>query len=274
MLHSIYPGRAYARPYLNANDDIAYQPLTGASTNFYELYRSVPQSWNPVGEKQRRKAKEVAKELDYALQQTPAYKRLKRMRQSSRAVSAGTGAFMFAAMVAVTLIFATTKSEKVNGRSLWPQQPTEWPTYMLLAAALVSSLTAIGVMLMFCCCYERASKSWKLILLLNAVEVIYWLVVAIVYKKEQRLADLWGWSCSDIAAELQDGGSSVAMDSLCTLQTVSWWVSVAETILKVTVLVFTVWLVKKLKKETEDLKIRIVDTVGGSLSDGINNFLI
>jgi hypothetical protein len=196
------------------------------------------------------------------------------MRQTTRSLSACSGAFMFSAMVAVTIIFVNTESERIDGRPIWPRQPEEWPTYLLLAGALVSFLTAVIMMLMFCCCYERASRSWKLVLLLNTVEVTYWIVVAVVYRKEKRLSDLWGWSCSDIAAELQKDGGSVAFDSLCTLQTISWYVSIAETVLKVVVLVFTIWLLKKLKKETAHQKMRIIDTVGGAISDGINNFLI
>ena len=271
MSHTNYPGRTHAHGYLNANT--AYERLPDGSP---ALRQQSPQarSWNPFGQKQRRKAKDVAKELDHAVQQTPAYKRMKRMRQTSRSVSACTSAFMFAAMTAISIIFANTQSERIDGRPIWPREPEEWPTYLLLVGAGVSLLTAIVTMLMFCCCYERASRSWKLILLLNSVEVTYWIIVAVVYRKEKRLNDLWGWSCSEIADELQAGGGSVHFDRLCVLQTISWWVSVAETILKVVVLMFTIWLLRKLRKETEHQKMRIIDAVGGGISDGINNFLI
>lgn len=278
MSHGTQPERAYAdnsyRTYLGANT--SYQPLSNGSPALPQYTQPSPgaRSWNPFGQRQRHKAKEVAKELDHAIQQTPAYKRMKRMRQTTRSVSAVTSAFMFSAMVAITLIFVNSESERINGRPIWPRQPVEWPTYMLLAGALVSFLTAVVTMLMFCCCYERASKSWKLVLLLNSVEVAYWIVVAVVYRKEKQISDLWGWSCSDIADVLQKDGGSVHFDKLCTLQTVSWYVSIAETILKVTVLAFTIFLLKRLKKETDHQKMKVIDTVGGAISDGINNFLI
>ncbi|ETN45579.1 uncharacterized protein HMPREF1541_09411 [Cyphellophora europaea CBS 101466] len=275
MSHTLsgYPERMPYGGRLNANT--SYQPIPDSSPALRQQQSPpAPRSWRTFGQRQKRKAKDVAKELDHAVQQTPAYKRMKRMRQTTRAISTITSAFMFAAMTATSLIFANTLSERVDNRPIWPRQPSEWPTYLLLAGAAVSLLTAIITMLMFCCCYERASKSWKLVLALNSVEVTYWVVVAVVYRVEKRLNDLWGWSCSDVAASLQDNGASVHFDKLCTLQTVSWWVSVAETVLKVFVLAWTIVLLKKLRKETEHQKMKIIDIVGGGISDGINNFLI
>lgn len=276
MSHTTHPTQARAAPYLSANT--AYQPLNAnppaqpsyaphnkptrhAVANFYSRHR-------------HRQPRDVAHELDARIEKLPAYQRLKRSRQTSRAISTVTSGFMFAAMVATTLVFVNTRSERVDGRSIWPRSPTEWPTYLLLAGALVSLLTAIVTLLLFCCAYERASRSWKLVLALNAVEVGYWIIVTVVYREEKKLADLWGWSCADVAGLLQKEGASVDFDALCTLQTVSWYVSIAETILKVVQLMWCLWLLKKLKKETVHLKMKIIDVVGGQISDGIQNFLI
>lgn len=274
MSHTAYQGQTYPNGYLNAHT--AYERLPDGSPVLQQQENSPrgARSWNPFTPSRRRKAKDVAKEIEYAVEQTPAYKRMKRMRQTSRSISACTSAFMFAAMTAISLIFANTQSERIDNRPIWPRQPSEWPTYLLLAGAAVSLLTAIIMMLMFCCCYERASKSWKLVLFFNAIEVSYWIVVAVVYRKEKRLNDLWGWSCSQIAQQLHLDGGSVPFDKLCTLQTVSWWVSVAETILKIVILMFTFLLLKKLRKETDHQKMKLIDAVGGGISDGINNFLV
>jgi hypothetical protein len=181
---------------------------------------------------------------------------------------------MFAAMVAVTLIFVNTRSEITDGRPIWPRSPVEWPTYLLLGGAFLSFATAVFTMIMFCCCYERSTRSWKLALFINGIEVLYWVIVTIVYRKEKQISDLWGWSCSEVAQDLQRDGGSVHFDKLCTLQTISWYVSIFETVLKIVFLMFTIWLLRKLKKETAMLKIKIIDTVGGAVVDGINNFLI
>lgn len=187
---------------------------------------------------------------------------MRRMCQVSRTLSVFTTSFMFAAMVAVTAIFVNTESESIDGRPIWPRDPKEWPTYLLLAAALVSTLTDIIIILMFSYCYERVSGSWKIALLLQTVDVLFWVVVAVAYRKEKRLADLWGWCCSEAVHELQQDGGSVHFDKLCTLQTVSWGLSIAETIMKVMVLPYTVWLLKRLRKETHQSKIKMIETVG------------
>jgi hypothetical protein len=276
MSHTVYPPHAHAAGYMNSNT--SYEPLAANTPSLPQQEYRAPSTRHAlagfIDRNRRRKPKDVAHELDQRIENLPAYKRMKAMRQRSRAVSTVTSSFMFAAMVAVTIIFVNTESELINGRPIWPRQPVEWPTYLLLAGALISLLSAVITLIFFYIAYERASKSWKLVLALQSIEVGYWIVVAVVYRKEKQLSDLWGWSCSNVANLLQKDGGSVHFDKLCTLQTVSWWVSIAETILKVVALAWCLVLLRKLKKETAHMKMKITELVGGQISDGIQNFLI
>ncbi|TVY62890.1 hypothetical protein LSUE1_G009997 [Lachnellula suecica] len=161
-------------------------------------------------------------------------KKIKLLRMASRATSAVLNVLMFAFMAFVISTFLVTRDDAALGRNIWPQSPKTWPTYMLLAASLVTFVLSVFVLCFYAFCFRRASESWKLVVLTYVIHIGVWVVVATLYRTEKVTNDLWGWSCTDIATELQmKGGSKVDFQKLCKIQSASSIISYIETGLKV-----------------------------------------
>jgi hypothetical protein len=141
------------------------------------------------------------------------------MATTSRGISAMLNMLMFAFMAFVMVVFYTTRDDSALGRKIWPKNGKTWPTILLLAASFLTFLGSLVTLVIFCCCFKRAAESWKLAAFGYAIHIGAWLVVTIIYRYEKALNDLWGWSCSDIAAQLQnEGNASVNFHRLCTIQ--------------------------------------------------------
>lgn len=146
-------------------------------------------------------------------------KRVKQLRMLSRAISTILNAAMFAFMAFVIATFIATRHDEALGRNIWPKVTKTWPTYMLLASSLVTFLMSVVVLCFYCLCFKRASESWKLVVLNYGVHIGVWLVVTTLYRTEKVTNDLWGWSCTQIATDLQQKGHSrVNFQDLCKIQ--------------------------------------------------------
>ncbi|KAJ9650101.1 hypothetical protein H2201_009317, partial [Coniosporium apollinis] len=110
---------------------------------------------------------------------------------------------MFAIMAFVTSIFLSTLTDKIYGRNVWPAEGKTWPTFMLLAASLITLAIEIFILYSYWFRFSRAERSWKLVLVEHLAHFLMWLAVTFLYRYEKRLKDVWGWSCSDIAKTLQ-----------------------------------------------------------------------
>lgn len=145
--------------------------------------------------------------------------RVSRIRKISRMTSAVINIVMFAFMSFVISVFISTRHDEALGRSIWPRSPKTWPTYMLLVASLLTMITSILLLLYYCLFPKRAAESWKVIVLSYAIHIILWLLVTFLYRLEKAISDLWGWSCTDIAKDLQAKGDiAVDFSKLCSIQ--------------------------------------------------------
>lgn len=146
-------------------------------------------------------------------------KRITRIRTISRMLSAILNIIMFAFMSLVVAIFIGTRNHEALGRPIWPRDPKVWPTVLLLVASLVTMLASLATLLYYCCCFKRAADSWKVIVTSYTIHIGVWLVVTFLYRYEKALSDLWGWSCTDVAADLQASGNiGVDFAKLCRIQ--------------------------------------------------------
>ncbi|TVY51583.1 hypothetical protein LCER1_G006798 [Lachnellula cervina] len=161
--------------------------------------------------------------------------KVKTLRMASRAISTALNMVMFAFMAFVIATFYATRHDTALGRSIWPKVDAKvWPTIMLLASSLITFLMSLFVLCFYCLCFKRASESWKLVVVTYVVHIGVWLVVTTLYRQQKALNDIWGWSCTEIAAKLQnEGHSKVNFQHLCKIQTASWVLSIIETSLKI-----------------------------------------
>ena len=162
--------------------------------------------------------KDRMKAADRYIHELPAYKQMKRIRLLARTISSVLNIVMFALMVFTITTFISTRHDSALGRSIWPRDPETWQTWLLLGASGFSLVVAVGMLIFFCCNYEKATHSWKLVLLLTGMEIMFWIVITTIYRTEKKRDDLWGWSCTAVAKDLQNGGGSVDFSKFCNLQ--------------------------------------------------------
>ena len=152
------------------------------------------------------------------------WKRLLRIVQlATKAVTLLFSFIMFAIMVFIVIEYQTTKDTIRGGRNAWPKDPKIWPTIMLLLASFVTLMLSFITLVMYCCNFNKARRSWKLTVLKYVIHIAAWAVVSILYRYEKSLHgvndDLWGWSCSNEAALLQNEFNGVVNFSrLCDSQ--------------------------------------------------------
>ena len=130
---------------------------------------------------------------------------------------------MFGIMVFITIKYQTTKGEIRGGRNAWPKDPKLWPTFMLLAASGVTLTLSFVTLMIYCCNFSRARRSWKITILKYVIHIGAWICVSIIYRYEKSLHgvnnDLWGWTCSEEVAALQTEFNGVVnFSSLCNSQ--------------------------------------------------------
>ena len=131
---------------------------------------------------------------------------------------------MFGIMIYVNAKFYTTKDIERDGRTAWPTDGTkEWPSIMLLAASGATLLMAVVVLFGYCCCWKKMRTSWKFTVLRYVVQISAWILVSFLYRYEKGLHgnnnDLWGWSCSTKANDIQAAFNGVVDFSiLCKVQ--------------------------------------------------------
>ena len=145
------------------------------------------------------------------------------IRIVSNGASAVFSAIIFAMMAQVTIKYYSTENLVLHGRRAWPESPKVWPMIMLFVGSSLTLAMAIVLTFAYCCCFNRAQKSWKLTLTRYAIHIITWIIISFIYRYEKSLNninnDLWGWSCAEKAGQLQaDLEGRVNFTSLCNIQ--------------------------------------------------------
>ncbi|CZT18689.1 uncharacterized protein RCC_04533 [Ramularia collo-cygni] len=127
----------------------------------------------------------------------------------------------------------------VNGaiRTAWAAETVTWYTYMYTAVAAVSFLLNFVVMVSYLRSVRSANKadqiatywSWATIV----SHVVIWAVAAGLYRYgrepvDGKSKDLWDWTCSHSAAELQQVLTSVNFAKYCKVQTSSYYAGIAN----------------------------------------------
>ncbi len=155
------------------------------------------------------------------------YQRLKRYlrigRILTKIITILFSAVMFAIMMFMVIKYQSTKDETRGGRTAWPKDPRLWPTFMLLVGAGLTLLLSFITLLSYCCAFDKARRSWKLTIVRYVIHIGAWVVISTLYRYEKSTHgvdnDLWGWSCSTKAAELQSEFNGVVnFSSLCSVQ--------------------------------------------------------
>ena len=127
-------------------------------------------------------------------------------------------------MIYALVKFYTTKNHKVaNNMSIWGASTTLWPTFMLLAVALVTLVLNIVTICAYFRSVEKANSTNNVAGYIGygllAVHVLVWAVSMGLFKMANTGKDLWGWSCGAGADAIQEEVISfVDFGKLCTTQ--------------------------------------------------------
>lgn len=128
--------------------------------------------------------------------------------------------FMEGVMFYVLYKFFETKNVYVPGRPVgpWARNTQLWPTYMLAAGSLVTLVLAVGLLTALVCRSRRKEVVFSIAY--SVAHVGSWIVVSAMYRVGKTGKDLWGWSCTAAAQEIQDqiGSNVLNFSSLCKLQ--------------------------------------------------------
>lgn len=155
---------------------------------------------------------------------------IRALNLGSRILSSILNGIMFAFMLVILITFVRSRHDIALARNIWPQDPKIWPTILLLVSAALTLSVSIAPLIVQCLYPQRFVARWKWVAVNYGMQIIAWIVVSILYRTEKALDDLWGWSCSEVAQKLQgDGHADVAFHDLCTVQGVSWILSLVET---------------------------------------------
>lgn len=216
------------------------------------------------------------------------YRKFERFDQWLRMLTAVSGAvstllsvIMFGIMLYVNITFMTTKGTNRDvttqgttvSRNPWPLHGTKlWPAIMLLVASGVTLVISVVILCSYCCCRSRYERSWKLTIAKYVVHILAWAIVAVVYRYEKGLHgnnnDLWGWSCSTKAKDIQVAFNGVVdFSKLCTLQTNSWHTSIAEFAAKTIFAIVHFIIFRKRVEEKKNLADSMGDATTGLVTD-------
>ncbi|KAL8765190.1 MAG: hypothetical protein Q9209_007651 [Squamulea sp. 1 TL-2023] len=187
---------------------------------------------------------------------------LKTFSQIATTLFTGT---MFGIMIYVNVKYYTTRNHFIEERTPWPKNGTKvWPSIMLLAAAGITLCTSTIILFNYCCNFRKLQQSWKATMLLYGVHIASWVAISVVYRVEKGLHgnndDLWGWSCSTQANNIQklfDG--VVDFRSLCSAQSGSWYVSIVEFVVRIIITV-VLYVINRKQGGEQDL----IDGVDGA----------
>ena len=130
---------------------------------------------------------------------------------------------MDAIMVYVLFKYYKTKDIPAPNRSSpWASGTTLWPTLVLLAASSITLLLDLGGLIALCCSSNRKrgeKLEGRFGNISHVVFVVKWIAVLILYRIGKTSKDLWGWSCDERAANIQQFyKSELDFKSLCLNQ--------------------------------------------------------
>ena len=209
----IYSGQGY--------DDV---PTKYSKTSPVVTHSEVTEVTPPTAQLLSKPTHQAQRYSTYTSAKPSKWSRILRVwKLASQGISTLLSTVMFISMVYTTIKYQTTENTVRGGRTPWPKDAKLWPTFMFLATSGVTLILSIVTMLSYCCCYKKATASWKLTVVKYVIHLGVWLVVSALYRYEKGTKgnnnDLWGWSCSDKADQIQPQFNGVVgFSGLCTLQ--------------------------------------------------------
>ena len=158
--------------------------------------------------------------------------RIRILRAIQRTLAVILSAATFAPLAMTLVKFFQTRNVyfTVDGeqRTAWADGTEAWYTYLYFGVATISLIFDSAILLSYCRGVKQANKAssvagiWSGILM--ASHVIVWIISVAIYRygKEPdvdgKFKDLWGWTCSAAAQEIQSQITDVDYSQYCKVQ--------------------------------------------------------
>lgn len=133
-------------------------------------------------------------------------------------------AFMFGILFFALVKYYLTPNNVIDGnQKAWVSLAILWPTFMLLGIATVTFCMNLVILCSYVCGVGAANKAQTdttlTDVILLAPHVVFWAVVAGLFRMAETETDPWGYTCSSRADEIQVKAKSfVNFGKLCNLQ--------------------------------------------------------
>lgn len=180
-----------------------YQNIGDQHTPLYQQSPPVPHhqqptAYDPKSPDYATKPVQYSPGISRARQTFTRFRRyLKIVAFISNLISALLSFGMSTSMIYMTIVYLGTKDQTKQGKggvalTPWAPDTKTWPTYMLLAASILTFLGA-AFSLLRACCSSRTKTMFSFLYYITHVGI--WAGIAVAYRLGKTGKDLWGWSC-------------------------------------------------------------------------------
>lgn len=194
--------------------------------------------------------------------------RIRRLRLISRVLALLISIAVFIPIALTLHKFLTTKGVyrdvpqpggTMKSRTAWANDSKTWPTYTYFAVATVSVLLHFATIISYWFSVQHANAAatvasvftWAVMI----GNLVVWIVAAGLYRGEkdtgEKPKDLWGWTCSAAAQEIQDiFREQVDFNQFCNVQSISWYFGIVQ-VFAALLTVFIFFLVMRRRETTK-----------------------
>jgi len=141
-------------------------------------------------------------------------------------------------------------------RGPWFKETKIWPTVLLATTSVLSLLLNLVVLIAYFRSVRTANTTSAYFTYISfsitATHVGMWIPTAAAYRIGKTGKDLWGWSCSEKAQQIQFAFKGVIdFKKACNVQTSAWGSSLAEAIFLIFTLLLWWWEYRRLKHQRD-----------------------
>jgi len=117
-----------------------------------------------------------------------------------------------------------TKNKIIAGNvHPWITPATLWPTFMLLGIAVITFFMNLITICAYICGVNTANKAYSctqyVVYTMTGAHVVAWAIAAGLFQMAKTESSLWGYACSDQAAQIQEQVQSyLQFGKLCNMQ--------------------------------------------------------
>ena len=159
-------------------------------------------------------------------------KRVRLLRLISRVVSVIISGATLAPLAYTLIKYFQTRNQTIvvdgQDRTAWASGTQAWYTYVYFGVSTISFVFHAVILIAYCCGGVKkankastASSVWTGVLMVG--HIVIWVISVAIYRygkvpKDGRNTDLWGWTCSTTANQIQSQVKNIDYSKYCTAQ--------------------------------------------------------